>query len=104
MITPKQIKNIYKIEYKYFTSEYNLEKIEKNINSNKSIFSIHLFQTTFWKNQNHLILDNNLKSFIEKMNNLDEKNKIITNIKNFSFGIERKTQNKLYKLYLQIRN
>ena len=83
MITPKQIKNIYKIEYKYFTSEYNLEKIEKNINSNKSIFSINMdYDELFWKNQNHLILDNNLKSFIEKMNNLDEKNKIITNIKN----------------------
>ena len=83
VITPKQIKNIYKIEYKYFTSEYNLEKIEKNINSNKSIFSINMdYDELFWKNQNHLILDNNLKSFIEKMNNLDEKNKIITNIKN----------------------
>ncbi|MGY0408644.1 MAG: hypothetical protein ACWIPJ_09890 [Polaribacter sp.] len=83
VITPKKTRNVYKIEYKYFTSEYNLEKIEKNINPNKSIFNINMdYDELFWKNQNHLILDKKLKSFIEKINNVDKKYKIITNIKN----------------------
>ena len=82
VITPKQIKNVYKIEYKYFTSEYNLNKIEKNINSNKSIFNINMgYDELFWKNQNHLILDKKINSFIKKINNIDKKYKITTNIK-----------------------
>ncbi len=69
VINPKEETIIYDIKYNLLITEGFLEKnIKSNFSSNKDIFKAKIpYNKDFWKSQNQLLLDENLKLFIKKV-------------------------------------
>ena len=73
VINPKSETIIYDVKYNLLITESFLEKkIKSNFSSKKNIFKAKApYNESFWLNQNQLLLDKNLKLFIEKTKDLN---------------------------------
>lgn len=75
-------KSIYEVSYQIVNVKINQnQRIKGNVSSKQDMFKINFrYNREFWKNQNQLILDDELTKFIDNLKNLNRKQyKIYTN-------------------------
>lgn len=73
---------IYDVAYTWITLDQNKEKINKKYSIKKDIFKLKKsFSSTFWKNQQYLLLTKEMNDFLRKLKDTGNEFKTVTNIK-----------------------